>query len=147
MILFHASPGKEEGLLAGIEAELGASVPVVGGSAADSSVSGDWQLCWDEAVAQDGIGLAVLYPDCQLAFQFHSGYVPAEFSGEITACNGREVLTIDHQPAAEVYARWCGREQPWPVGRFCGRPRSPRWLVRWEHWMAFLTTNSPILKL
>ncbi|MFM5727772.1 FIST signal transduction protein [Aeromonas veronii] len=116
LILFHASPGKEEGLLAGIEAELGASVPVVGGSAADSSVSGDWQLCWDEAVAQDGIGLAVLYPDCQLAFQFHSGYVPAEFSGEITACNGREVLTIDHQPAAEVYARWCGREQPWPVG-------------------------------
>lgn len=66
-------------------------------------------------MAQDGIGLAVLYPDCQLAFQFHSGYVPAEFSGEITACDGREVLTIDHQPAAEVYARWCGREQPWPV--------------------------------
>ncbi len=31
LILFHASPGKEEGLLAGIEAELGASVPVVGG--------------------------------------------------------------------------------------------------------------------
>ena len=116
LILFHASPGKEEGLLAGIEAELGASVPVVGGSAADNSVSGEWQLCWDEAVSQDGIALAVLYPDCQLAFQFHSGYVPAEFSGEITACDGREVLTIDHLPAAEVYARWCGRDQPWPVG-------------------------------
>ena len=30
LILFHASPGQEEGLLADIEAELGASVPVVG---------------------------------------------------------------------------------------------------------------------
>jgi len=116
LILFHASPGNEEGLLAGIESELGGSVPVVGGSAADNSVSGQWQLCWDDAVTQDGIALAVLYPDCQLAFQFHSGYVPAEFSGKITGCDGREVLTIDNQPAADVYARWCGREQPWPVG-------------------------------
>ncbi len=116
LILFHASPGREEGLLAGMEAELGASVPVVGGSAADNNVSGEWQLCWDEAVSSDGIVLAVLYPDCQLAFQFHSGYMPAEFSGEITACEGREVLTIDHQPAAEVYARWCGRTHPWHVG-------------------------------
>ncbi|PTT48176.1 FIST signal transduction protein [Aeromonas sp. HMWF016] len=116
LILFHASPGQEEGLLAGIEAELGASVPVVGGSAADNSVSGNWQLCWDESMTRDGIVLAVLYPDCQLAFQFHSGYVPAECSGEITSCHGREVLTIDHQPAAEVYARWCGRQSPWPVG-------------------------------
>lgn len=116
LILLHASPGQEEGLLAGIEAELGASVPVVGGSAADNRVNGEWQLCWDETVTRRGIVLAVLYPDCQLAFQFHSGYVPAAFSGEITACDGREVLTIDHQPAAGVYARWCGREQPWPVG-------------------------------
>lgn len=87
----HASPGQEEGLLAGIEAELGASVPVGGGSAADNSVCGHWQLGWDQGVSQNGIVLAVLYPDCQLAFQFHLDYVPAEFSGEITACEGREV--------------------------------------------------------
>lgn len=116
LILLHTSPGQEEGLLAGIEAELGASVPVVGGSAADNGVSGEWQLCWDDEVSSDGIVLAVLYPECQLAFQFHSGYVPAEHSGEITACSGREVLTIDHQPAAEVYARWCGRDHPWSAG-------------------------------
>ncbi|HDZ8915047.1 TPA: FIST C-terminal domain-containing protein [Aeromonas hydrophila] len=116
LILLHASPGQEEAMLESIEAELGTTVPVVGGSAADNSVSGDWQLCWDEGSAREGVALAVLYPDCQLAFQFHSGYVPTEYRGTITALSGREILTIDHEPAAEVYARWSGRTTPWPVG-------------------------------
>ncbi|GKQ96553.1 hypothetical protein KAM461_08030 [Aeromonas hydrophila] len=73
LILLHASPGQEEAMLESIEAELGTTVPVVGGSAADNSVSGDWQLCWDEGSTCEGVALAVLYPDCQLAFQFHSG--------------------------------------------------------------------------
>ncbi|MCZ0752609.1 FIST signal transduction protein [Aeromonas enteropelogenes] len=116
LVLVHASPGQEEEVLASIEAEFGHSVPVVGGSAADNKVSGDWQLCWSEGQSKQGVALAVLYPGCQLAFQFHSGYVPAESNGAITSCDGREVLTIEHEPAAEVYARWCGRQQSWPVG-------------------------------
>ncbi|MEG0006692.1 MAG: FIST N-terminal domain-containing protein [Aeromonas sp.] len=116
LILLHASPGLEETMLAGIEAEFGTTVPVVGGSAADDGVTGDWQLCWTEGESQQGCVLAVLYPDCQLAFQFHSGYVPTERHGIITALDGREVLTIDHEPAAQVYARWTEREAPWPVG-------------------------------
>ncbi|MFC5707753.1 FIST signal transduction protein [Aeromonas eucrenophila] len=116
LILLHTSPGLEEAVLAGIEAEFGATVPVVGGSAADDGVTGDWQLCWSEGEGQQGCVLAVLYPDCQLAFQFHSGYVPTERHGIITALDGREVLTIDHEPAARVYARWTEREAPWRVG-------------------------------
>lgn len=116
LILLHASPGLEETMLAGIEAEFGTTVPVVGGSAADDGVTGDWQLCWTEGESQQGCVLAVLYPDCQLAFQFHSGYVPTERHGIITALDGREVLTIDHEPAAQVYARWTEREAPWSVG-------------------------------
>jgi hypothetical protein len=40
LILLHTSPGLEEVVLAGIDAEFGATVPVVGGSAADDSVAG-----------------------------------------------------------------------------------------------------------
>jgi hypothetical protein len=116
LILLHTSPGLEEVMLAGIEAEFGTTVPVVGGSAADDGVTGEWQLCWDEGESQQGAVLAVLYPDCQLAFQFHSGYVPTERHGTITALDGREVLTIDHEPAARVYARWTERKMPWRVG-------------------------------
>ncbi|MGL5813570.1 MAG: FIST signal transduction protein [Aeromonas sp.] len=116
LILLHTSPGLEEVMLAGIEAEFGTTVPVVGGSAADDGVRGQWQLCWDEGESQQGCVLAVLYPDCQLAFQFHSGYVPTERHGIITALDGREVLTIDHEPAARVYARWTERQEPWSVG-------------------------------
>ncbi|HDZ8870502.1 TPA: FIST C-terminal domain-containing protein, partial [Aeromonas dhakensis] len=81
-----------------------------------NSVSEEWQLCWDEGSTREGVVLAVLYPDCQLAFQFHSGYVPTEQRGIITALAGREILTIDDEPAATVYARWTGRTTPWPVG-------------------------------
>lgn len=116
LILLHTSPGLEEAMLAGIEAELGTTVPVVGGTASDDGVTGDWQLCWDEGESRQGCVLAVLYPDCQLTFQFHSGFVPTELSGIITALDGREVLTIDHEPAARVYARWMQRKTPWSVG-------------------------------
>ena len=116
LILLHTSPGQEEAVLAGIDAEFGATVPVVGGSAADDGVTGEWQLCWDEGEGTQGCVVAVLYPDCQLAFQFHSGYVPTERHGVITALEGREVLTIDNEPAARVYARWTERQVPWPVG-------------------------------
>ena len=116
LVLLHASPGLEEAMLAGIDAEFGATVPVVGGSAADDGVTGAWQLCWDEGEGGQGCVLAVLYPDCQLAFQFHSGYVPTERQGIITGLEGREVLTIDHEPAARVYGRWTERAAPWPVG-------------------------------
>lgn len=114
LVLLHTSPGLEEVVLAGIDAEFGATVPVVGGSAADDGVAG--QLCWDEGEGSQGCVLAVLYPDCQLAFQFHSGYVPTECRGIITGIDGREVLTIDHEPAARVYGRWTERATPWPVG-------------------------------
>lgn len=116
LVLLHTSPGLEEAVLAGIDAEFGATVPVVGGSAADDGVAGQWQLCWDEGEGSQGCVLAVLYPDCQLAFQFHSGYVPTECRGIITGIDGREVLTIDHEPAARVYGRWTERATPWPVG-------------------------------
>lgn len=116
LILLHASPGLEERMLAGIEEEFGTTVPVVGGSAADDGVTGEWQLCWSQGESVQGCVLAVLYPDCQLAFQFHSGYVPTEQHGIITGLDGREVLTIDHEPAARVYGRWTARQTPWQVG-------------------------------
>ncbi|MFM4719843.1 FIST signal transduction protein [Aeromonas bivalvium] len=115
MVLLHASPGREEGLLAAIEDEFGCRVPVVGGSAADDAIRGDWQLCWQGGEGREGVVLALLYPDCELAFQFHSGYLATAHHGLVTACDGREVLTIDGEPAAWVYASWRGLA-PFPVG-------------------------------
>ncbi|SIQ14552.1 Uncharacterized conserved protein, contains FIST_N domain [Aeromonas sp. RU39B] len=109
LVLLHTSPGGEESLLAQIDAELGSTVPVIGGSAADNSLTGEWQLCWQQQTMHDGIVLAVFYPDCELVFQFHSGYMPTSNRGTITEVDGREVVTLDGRPAGDVYQQWLGR--------------------------------------
>src|SRR5262249_32860780 len=43
MIWLTSAPGHEEDVIAGIEAVLGHHVPIVGGSAADHAVAGQWQ--------------------------------------------------------------------------------------------------------
>ncbi|MGY3926403.1 FIST signal transduction protein [Aeromonas simiae] len=112
MVLLHASPGLEETLLAQIDAELGHSVPVIGGSAADEAVQGQWQLCWSDGAMGEGAALAVLYPDCELAFQFHSGYMPTRNHAVVTEAEGREVISLDGRPAADLYQEWLGISLP-----------------------------------
>lgn len=114
MVLLHTTPGGEEALLAELDEELGGAVPVIGGSAGDDTLSGQWRLCWQQQTLTEGSVLAVFYPDCELVFQFHAGYRPTGHSAIVTRAEGREVINLDERPAAEVYGEWVG--QVWPIG-------------------------------
>ncbi len=130
-ILFHATPGIEETLILGIEEILGSSVPIIGGSAADNFVKGDWQLFNQETVSNNGLAIMVFYPSCQISYSFHSGYAKTGKSAIATKVNNRELIELDQQPAERVYQSW--RNSPWdpsksiladtalnPLGRVAG---------------------------
>ncbi|SKC32491.1 FIST N domain protein [Photobacterium piscicola] len=106
LILLHATPGNEEEVIRGIEDVVGKNIAIIGGSAADNNVEGKWQIFNQEQQTQQGIGIAVFYPNCEISFSFHSGYAATEYSAIATKVRGRDVIELDHQPAADVYQKW-----------------------------------------
>lgn len=108
LIWLTAAPGAEEAVLAGVEDVVGRQVRIVGGSAADNDVAGDWFVFDHSQTAQNGVVVSVLFPstDCQSTYQ--SGYAPAGRAGVVTRATGRCLFEIDHRPAREVYTEWTG---------------------------------------
>ncbi|SKA42842.1 FIST N domain protein [Photobacterium toruni] len=110
LILLHATPGCEEEVIRGIEDVVGKNIAIIGGSAADDNVQGKWQIFNQEQQTQKGIGIAVFYPNCEVSFSFHSGYAATEHSAIATKVCGRELIELDHQPAADVYQKWINQK-------------------------------------
>ena len=110
LILLHATPGNEETLIKGIESELGSSVPIIGGSAADDFVKGNWKIFTHDQYCKNGIGIMVFYPSCQISYSFHSGYASTGKNAVATKVIGREVIELDHKPAIDVYESWLDLE-------------------------------------
>ncbi|MGF1686806.1 FIST C-terminal domain-containing protein [Photobacterium japonica] len=106
LIVLHASPGDEEEVIRGINDELGISVPIIGGSAADDYILGNWQIFTHEQTCQEGVGLSVIYPSCLVSYSFHSGYASTGLHAVATRVEGRELLELDGRPAIEVYEEW-----------------------------------------
>lgn len=103
-----APPGEEEFYLKGITRIIG-RVPFFGGSAADNSISGDWQLYTQEGSFSDGIAVAFFYTDKEMKNQFTGAYHETEDRGIITKVSGdRTLVEIDGEPALEKYAKWRG---------------------------------------
>ncbi|WP_064604237.1 FIST signal transduction protein [Photobacterium sp. J15] len=132
LILLHASPGHEEEVIKGIEDELGLSVPIIGGSAADDNVQGNWKLFTHDQRCQEGVGLCVLYPSCNISYSFHSGYASTGLSAIATKTEGRELIELNNKPAADVYQSWLGQPLSYensivsksslnPLGRIAGK--------------------------
>ncbi|MEM1428326.1 MAG: FIST N-terminal domain-containing protein [Pseudomonadota bacterium] len=134
LVWVSGTPGREEEFLAGIESVVGQDVPIIGGSAADNDVTGQWAVFDAESLLPDGIAIGVLFPSASVSFAYQNGYAPTAHSGRVTAVDGRRLAEIDGQPAAEVYSRWTegavavpkegGDGQPilakstfWPLGR------------------------------
>ena len=109
LILLHSSPGCEEDVIKGIESELGISVPIIGGSAADDNVNGNWSLFTHEQRCKEGVGLSVFYPSCKISYSFHSGYATTGLSAIVTKTQGRELVELDGRPAIEIYQQWMGQ--------------------------------------
>ncbi|PQJ66921.1 FIST signal transduction protein [Photobacterium angustum] len=131
LILLHATPGYEEQVIQGIEKELGCTVPIIGGSAADDFIAEKWQIFNVEQQTGQGIGIAVFYPTCEVSLSFHSGYASTGLSAIATKVEHREVIELDNKPAADVYQQWMkipfdtnsniiSESSLNPLGRFAG---------------------------
>lgn len=106
MVWVSSAPGSEEQVIAGLQDVVGTATPIVGGSAADNAIEGNWRVMAGGAPVGNGLVVSVLFPSTRIGAAFHSGYVPTDRRGRITRCAGRRVFEIDGQPAADVYAAW-----------------------------------------
>lgn len=107
LLLFNASPGVEEGLLAGV-AEVFPGVPTFGGSAADDSLSGDWKVVTDDAVRSDALSLAGVCGSLRCGGALLAPYTASDDSVLVTEADERSLLTLDGQPAALKLREWLG---------------------------------------
>jgi len=106
LVWVTATPGQEEEVIAGIQSVLGTETPIVGGSAADNSVEGNWYIYDQHKCHQSGVVISVLFTSGDVTFAYQNGYTPTETSGVVTKSDGRRVLEIDGKPAREVYDTW-----------------------------------------
>lgn len=103
-----ASPAEEEYYLKGITQVIG-RVPFFGGSAADNTIAGNWQLFTDKDIFPDGCAVCFFYTDKKMANKYTGAYHETKDVGIITKLNGvRTLAEIDGMPALEKYASWRG---------------------------------------
>ncbi len=106
LIALHATTGYEETILRAIRNELGVNIPIIGGTAADEEICGNWTLLDGTRVISQGIAMAVFFPTARVSYSFHSGYAATGESAVATRVEGRTLLELDGKPAADVYSDW-----------------------------------------
>ena len=106
LVLTFSAPGDEEEIINGIVSVIGDDVPVIGGSAADNTISGNWSQIAGDKVAQNSVNIVAFFNDSKISTYFHSGFEPNKTSGVVTMTEGREIIEIDNKPAALVYNEW-----------------------------------------
>lgn len=83
---------------------IGPETPIVGDSAADNDVSGNWsQFRPPPAKPHPGVVVSVLFPAGRVSSAYQSGYAPTGISGIVIRVIGRRLFGIDNLPAAQVY--------------------------------------------
>jgi len=122
LIWIYQAPGQEEAVIEGLRRVVGDRCPIIGGSAADQTVAGDWRQMGPGGPLTDGLAVGVLFSSGGIGFAFQGGYEPTGSSGVITRIGfdptgasgiatetqGRHIVQIDGRPAAEVYNEWTG---------------------------------------
>ncbi|EDP60042.1 FIST N-terminal domain-containing protein [Vibrio sp. AND4] len=111
LILLHATPGHEETIIECIDERFGTLVPIIGGSAADNHVEGNWSIMTGQGVQENGVSLTLFYSSQPVDIAFSAGHSPTDITGIATKTEGRYLLEIDNQPASEVYRRWTNHQE------------------------------------
>lgn len=119
LIWIYQAPGHEERVLEGLRRVVGDRCAIVGGSSADDDVTQQWRQLGPQGPMAAGLVVAVMFPSAPLGCAFQSGYEPTGESGIVTevreaspgqsqpeVARGREIVSIDDEPAAQVYNRW-----------------------------------------
>ncbi len=106
LMYMTASPTEEEFFLKGANRVIG-RVPLFGGSAADNTISGNWNLYLDNKVTNEGVAVALFYMKGGFVNEFTGAYRETSDMGIITKVEGtRQLVTIDGVPAVKKYAKW-----------------------------------------
>lgn len=106
--------GMEEEILEGFEQVLGTKVPILGGTAGDNTVTGEWVAFAGTNVIsggfdKGGVVIAVIYTELKFGYAFSAGFEATGQSGIITKMKGARIIEeIDGRPAQEVYSEWTG---------------------------------------
>jgi hypothetical protein len=122
LIWIYQSPGSEEAVIEGLQRVVGNRCPIIGGSSADDAVEGNWRQLGPDGIMRDGLVVGVLFPSGGVGYAFQGGYAPAGPSGVVTRVGfdktgssgiatrtrGRQIISIDDVPAAQVYNDWIG---------------------------------------
>ena len=122
LIWIYQAPGTEEAVIEGLQRIVGDRCPIIGGSAADDTVAGNWRQLGPEGILTDGLVVGALFPSGGIGYAYQGGYEPAGPSGLVTRVafdktgvsgiatktRGRQIIAIDGAPAAQVYNQWIG---------------------------------------
>ena len=106
LILLHSTPGHEEIVMNAIDGKFGTEVPIIGGSAADNKVSGNWSIFTEDQVSINGVSLTVFFSSQSVYSSLNAGHTPTEFFGTVTKARDRILQEIDNKPAVDVYHEW-----------------------------------------
>lgn len=120
LIWIYQSPGVEERVLEGLRRVVGNRCAIVGGSSGDDDVCGQWRQMGPQGPMSHGLVVGVLMPSAPIGTAFQSGYEPTGEHGIVTEVRsahgsanttpgpvrGRDIISIDGEPAAQVYNRW-----------------------------------------
>lgn len=116
LVWISCAPGAEEDVVDGVQSVVGRDVPIIGGSAADNSVEGNWFVFDRSQTLADGVVVSVLFPSGRVSFAYQNGYAPTAHTGTVTSVSGRTLREIDHRPAMDVYREWTGGAVSLPDG-------------------------------
>lgn len=122
LVWIYQAPGQEEGVIEGLRRVVGDRCPIIGGSSADNTVSGGWRQLGPDGAIRNGVVVGVLFSSGGIGYAFQGGYEPtgpsgvvtrigyspSGESGIVTKVRSRQIVSIDGEPAAEVYNRWVG---------------------------------------
>lgn len=114
LFLVSSPPGSEEAVVAGISRKY-PGVPIVGGSPADNTIEGKWQVFANGRVLPQSAVVAALYVPGRVGRAFGSGYRPTRIRARAGAA-GRLLKTLDGRPALDVYADWTGKQREDLIG-------------------------------
>jgi ABC-type multidrug transport system fused ATPase/permease subunit len=84
LILLHSTPGNEEKVMAAIDKKFGTEVPIIGGSAADNQVSGNWSIFTEESLSINGVSLTVVFASQSIYSSFSVGVIGNSGAGKTT---------------------------------------------------------------
>ncbi|MDR0485509.1 MAG: FIST C-terminal domain-containing protein [Elusimicrobiota bacterium] len=110
-----ANPGEEEMYLKGIEDVIG-RVPFFGGSAADNTLEGKWQIFANDKIFSSGCAVAFFYAGNECKTEYTGAYEETDKVGVITKIDGRKLVEINNIPALEQYSKWSGK----PIDKLLG---------------------------